>query len=234
MHRHVLIAALWLFSPMALAQGADERELTLDHRMRAAYCEQGKGCHSCLLPHSHRRVGAAIQRPDVQPGDILTVVPGNLEWTRSLRRESSTWALSIAFGGPGRDLLGDCHERPPLPGAIQPRDGTWTVANSEFEAQRCPDDGVAMRDALMAGGTVALSFRAPFQGALAPEMPPMIQTGPNDFRQDLETGAGWQWTALLVMSPDEMVARQVLMVKVPATGEVCTISYKTTLGRIGD
>jgi hypothetical protein len=234
MYRRLLIAALWLLSPIASAQAADEREITPDHRMRAAYCEPGKGCHSCLLPHSYRSVALALQRPEIQPGDILTLVPEGLEWKRTLRRESSTWALSIAFGGPGRDLLADCYERPPLPGAIQPRNGLWHVNNSDFTAERCPGDAEAMKAKLMADDTVRLSFRAPFQGALVPEMPPMIQTGPNQFSQDLRTESGWQWTGMVVISPDEITARQVIMVEVPATGEVCTVGYKTTLERVDD
>lgn len=240
MHRIVFLVGLCLAWPQVQANSKEiskssaPRETTLADAMLAAYCVAGKGCHACVLPYSHHSVILAAGLENVEPGDVLLVSSREGEWNPRTRRGISTWELGIEFGGPGRDLLRSCYDRPALPGAIQPRDGTWEITPSEIRVENCPaavEQQVKQQDKVQ---QAALRFRRPFLGALSPEAPEMVQLSPNAFRMAAQGGGSYDWTAVVVTAPDRMTLYTSGGRAIPDQEGVCSVTHNAEMVRIGD
>ena len=148
-----------------------------------AYCEPGKGCPACALPGTREEVAKALGFEKLPAGAILRFhefEPGF--WGGEPVTGISVEELDRALGGDGRSPLPSCADRPELPKAHRPLDGSWKLTPSAGTLSYCAEGSQSPYAEAMPPETMRLTWARPFLGQVRQESE-MIQTGPNFFRR---------------------------------------------------
>lgn len=222
-----------------LLSGSAAAATTPADRVTWALCLSGEGCQVCDTSLTHAQVDqtlAALGLISGNPGYIVTTMrkqDGEWSWYYDTRRSPAE--LDRYFGGSGRGKLATC---PTMPGAIQPRDGTWRVTADASRATGCPAGLEKQLPALQMMKSGRVVFGKPFHASEALPDPAVtwVQLAPDrhagSFVPAGTRGMQARYT-LDVESPERM--RGHLVVSVPIPGRTtCRVETPFTYERTGD
>ncbi|WP_290889987.1 hypothetical protein [Arenimonas sp.] len=207
-------------------------------KLAVAYCQPGQGCDVCPTNYTHKQaIDLGVVREYHDGGSLVVWREAAAKWRSESVARATKEGLVQQFGATGAEggvtFHANCAARPPLPGAIQPREGEWQVTS-----EASPMDGCAAPIRQLAEGATGtmrdrMRFPRPFLGEIPSVTPGMIQTGPNQFEGIAVEGAVHAWLYLVVRSEDEVLVSMSLV----ENGEIdpaCDARVQQTFKRVGD
>lgn len=227
-----------LFFLLAALSGGTRAQAPAAENLAVAYCQPGQGCEVCRTGYTQSQaIDLGVIREYHDGGSLVVWREAPDQWRSESVARATVEGLVQRFGSTvaegGVTFHASCAARPPLPGAIQPREGEWQVTSAASAMDGCAASVRQLAEGATGTMREHMRFPRPFLGGIPSLTPEMIQTGPNQFEGVIVEGPVHAWLYMAVRSEGE-IAMSMTLVEEGEIDPACEASVQQTLTRIGD